>query len=336
MSDRENPLFWSFPMGRLFATRIRVSYVMPLVMLGFFGRFGFSIGLTLCIILLLSTLAHEIIGHVLTARWTGGSGDEVLIWPLGGLAFVSPAPTFSSRFLTALGGPAVNFAICLFTLPTVIMTGRLSQALYPLELPVGQFGSDVLGDVLTLTFYLNWILMLINLLPIFPLDGGQMMDAVLRRSVDAMTSRMTLIRVGLVCALLMWIVGVWFVDKNSGLVMLISLGTFLLIMNVIESYEMQRPERMDESFMGYDFSQGYTSLEREEEREPRVGWWTQWKLKRQAAKLEKEKQAILEDEERLDALLEKVHQLGGVDKLSVADRKQLERLSSRRRSPQDS
>ena len=78
-----------------------------------FGGFGFSLGdgLRFVAVLFLVVLLHEF-GHCFTARWVGGHAEDILMTPLGGLAFASPPSRPLPTFLTVAGGPAVNVMIC--------------------------------------------------------------------------------------------------------------------------------------------------------------------------------------------------------------------------------
>ena len=72
MNSPHSPLFWSIPAGSLFATRIRVSLYFPLLLLILILRLDAKLAIALTGIFLVSTLLHELIGHVLVARSTGG------------------------------------------------------------------------------------------------------------------------------------------------------------------------------------------------------------------------------------------------------------------------
>jgi hypothetical protein len=70
-------------------------------------------------------------------------------------------------------------------------------------------------------------------------------------------------------------------------------------------------EGSDESMLGYDFSEGYTSLERDDEPAPRKpSWFQRWRERRAARKLQREQEERARDEARLDELLDKIHRLG--------------------------
>src|SRR4029077_17842509 len=124
-------------------------------------------------ILFASVLLHEI-GHILAARATDGSGDEILMWPLGGLAFVETSSA-RSQAITAAAGPLVNLLLCGLFLPAVLVADVIPTVFNPLRVPFARaaFRTHLASDVQVLTFWFNWVSFLVNLIPAFPLDGGQ-------------------------------------------------------------------------------------------------------------------------------------------------------------------
>ena len=91
-----DPFSWAFPIGRMFGVTVRVHILFPFVALGMILRASYQEGApagawidaTLVITLLFfSVLLHEF-GHIFGARYVDGDGEEVLLWPLGGLARV--------------------------------------------------------------------------------------------------------------------------------------------------------------------------------------------------------------------------------------------------------
>ena len=66
-------------------------------------------------LLFLAVLLHEF-GHCFAARYMDGEADEILLWPLGGLAFARSLPqTPAADFVFALGGPAATFLLCVIS-----------------------------------------------------------------------------------------------------------------------------------------------------------------------------------------------------------------------------
>jgi Zn-dependent protease len=201
-SSSDNPggfynfFFGSFSLGTWFDIHVRVH--SSLILLGLFkiifidSRRGesFKDALISTILLFVIILLHEF-GHCFAARRMGGRADEILLWPLGGLAFVNAPMRPWPRFVTTAGGPLVNVVICLATgiALQVMGRGQFSLPLNPL-IPFGggynfNFNSIELIYSSTLAYYLFWIyvtswsLLFFNLLPIYPLDGGSMLQEIL-------------------------------------------------------------------------------------------------------------------------------------------------------------
>jgi hypothetical protein len=91
----------------------------------------------------------------------------------------------------------------------------------------------------------------------------------------------------------------------------------------------------EDGLFGYDFSQGYTSLERDEPVRTRTArqpnWFQRWRQRRRAARLQREQEQREAEDRRLDELLEKVHR-EGKDSLSDEERRFMKRVSERLRN----
>ncbi len=296
---------WAIPLGTWGGVRVRINIWYPLVFLLLVHWLGWESGLLCGAILFVTTLVHEFF-HIAAAHLTGGDGDEILLWPLGGLAFTRPAPTFTSRFWTPAAGPISQIVICLLTLPAVLQADLLRESLSPIYLPIGSLGEPLWRDVLILTFALNWLLLLVNLIPAFPLDGGQMLRAILARSMGWNQAKGLSVRVGWIAGAILAFVGL-LIDQT----MVVFLGFFLVLMNIQEFFHQQINDIYGEGYAGYDFADGYGPLEEPVEPEaPRPGFWTQWKQNRAAARRERELEARAATARRVDELLDKVHQQG--------------------------
>ncbi len=336
MSHHHNPLFWSFGIGAWFGVRIRVSVFFPLLLVWGWWVFGWQMGTALASILFLSVLFHEF-GHVITARAVGGSGDEILIWPFGGLAFVGASASPRGQFLTALGGPLVNLVVCGLTLYAVLSWDFPRFAFNPLYLPFASrpglerpmFGAtNLLLDLQVLVFAVNWMLLLVNLIPAYPMDGGRMLRTWLMHRLGSQGIELSM-RLAYISAFLLALAAILVFNH----VFLLSIAFVLFVLAMQEAQQLQTGEAFEDSFMGYDFSQGYTSLERADprEREPRPGFVQRWLDRRRAEKRRRQEQQALAAETQLDALLAKVHERG-IDALTESEKRQLKRASDRYRS----
>jgi Zn-dependent protease len=329
MSSRRNPLLWAFPVGTWFGVRLRISWFFPVALVWFVVRAGAPMGLVLFGMVFLSVLLHEI-GHILAARSLDGSGDEILLWPLGGLASVD-SPSHKAQFWISLGGPVMNLLLCGLFLPAALASKEYWPAvLDPRQLPLAreQFGgASAAADLQVLMFWVNWLLLLINLLPAFPLDGGQALRAAvaLRRGTPTATEWALFAGFGtgvaLALANLIWL------DS----VPILCLAFLILLLTMQEYFQLQMGDAGDESFMGYDFSQGYTSLERAERvrrKEAGPGLLRRWLARRRDQRQQRLELERQEAEKALDAILAKVHERG-IDSLTPSERRLLKRASER-------
>jgi stage IV sporulation protein FB len=329
MNSYRSPLYWSFPCGTWFQTQVRISVFLPVFLLLLCFRLeDLQLGLVFGGVFFFSVLLHEF-GHVIAARMTGGSGEEILIWPFGGLAFVRPAGTFRSQLLTPMAGPLFNLILCLITLSPLVLSERTDGLFNLFIFPISQLSEKMFLDILELTFRANLLLLAINLIPVFPLDGGQILKTVLGLRLSRDIANDIYIKSGMIIGLLALFGGL-FVNVTF----LVFLGAIIMLLNLQESFQLRSSEEYDDSFMGYDFSQGYTSLDRNDDNSlpatRRPGLWQRWREQRRAEKFLKEQEQEAEAETQLDLLLEKVHS-EGIESLSDAERRLLDRVSARYR-----
>jgi Zn-dependent protease len=113
-------------------------------------------------------LLHEF-GHALACRQVGGRADQIVLWPLGGVAYVDPPPRPGAVLWSIAAGPLVN-VVLVPVLYVMVMLGRSSG------------WATTSPDLLRLfrsVFYMNAGLLIFNILPVYPLDGGQILRALL-------------------------------------------------------------------------------------------------------------------------------------------------------------
>ena len=155
------------PMGRWFGINVRLHFTFFLYAYWrlkdsdnlAFG-IAFLVGLYVCILL------HEF-GHALAAQWCDGEASDILLWPLGGLAFVRPAFHPTAHLITTVAGPFVTLVLwLLFSGLSWVLRSFVSD---PTELFV------YLYNFVLAMKGLNLILLLFNLIPAFPMDGGRIL-----------------------------------------------------------------------------------------------------------------------------------------------------------------
>jgi len=292
-------------------------------------RLDVAMGSAFFAVLFFTVLIHEF-AHVFAARAVGSTADEILIWPLGGLAWIGPPTSPTRQALIAAAGPLSNAVICLATLHSVLNSGNVSASFNPLmvPLPPEEFTRHLATNIAVLTFWFNWVLILVNLIPAAPLDGGQIARAMFVSRLGGAMGTEASIRLALVSAAVVALIAL--IANHT---LLLSLAFFTIIVAIMEGFHMQMSESTDDSFMGYDFSQGYTSLERAETRSdapPRKSFYLRWKEKRQEARNKREVELQANAARVLDELLAKVH-LNGLDSLTDAERRMLHEASERMR-----
>jgi len=147
-------LHWSWFVFAVFEMRARTgSYSSP--------SWNVLEYLSLFVIVLL----HEF-GHSLACRQVGGRANQIVLWPLGGVAYVDPPPRPGATLWSIAAGPLVNVAL----LPVFLTLFYLSESL--------GWSHDV-HDFLQALLVIDGVLLVFNMLPVYPLDGGQILRSLL-------------------------------------------------------------------------------------------------------------------------------------------------------------
>ncbi len=168
---------WSLNIGTIAGTAIRV-HITFLLFLGWIfaaswvagGPEAAWQGLIFLLLLFACVVAHEF-GHIFTARAFGVSTPDVTLLPIGGVARLERIPEEPyEEFLIAIAGPLVNVAI---TIALVLIAGaQVNMAdLYAVESP----NTSMIDRLATV----NLFLVVFNMIPAFPMDGGRVLRALL-------------------------------------------------------------------------------------------------------------------------------------------------------------
>ena len=162
---------------------------------------------------------HEL-GHALAAKRYGIGTKDITLLPIGGIARLERMPDRPwEEFVVAIAGPAVNVAI-------VLVLGGVLLAVSPLGglIPEGAAGAYWESQSLLARIALaNVALVVFNLLPAFPMDGGRVLRAVLAAVSDRATATRIAAAVGQGMALLFAMAGIF---MNQPLLILVGIFVF--------------------------------------------------------------------------------------------------------------
>lgn len=132
-------------------------------------------------------LAHEF-GQALACRSVGGTADRILLWPLGGVAFVSPPARPGATLWSIAAGPLVNVALLVPTIAcAVVFTTKMGF-------------SQNIAHFFTALAVMNGVLLVFNILPIYPLDGGQILQSLLWFVIGRARALMVVAVIGMIGA----------------------------------------------------------------------------------------------------------------------------------------
>ena len=137
--------------------------------------------------LFLIVLLHEF-GHAMACRQTGGTANQIVLWPLGGVAYVNPPQRPGATLWSIAAGPLVNVVLLPILAGGVMLAGSMGWA-------------RTMPDAYLLLKAVAWIngsLLVFNMLPIYPLDGGQILRSLLWFVLGRARSLMVATVIGLV------------------------------------------------------------------------------------------------------------------------------------------
>ena len=141
---------------------------------------------------------HEF-GHALACRQVGGRAEQIVLWPLGGVAYVDPPQRPGATLWSIAAGPLVN--VVLF--PILTLAGMVGRA----------YGfAEAMPNAHTLlrtVWFINLILLIFNLLPIYPLDGGQILRSLLWFVFGRARSLMIATIIGLAGVAALVVLAIW-------------------------------------------------------------------------------------------------------------------------------
>ena len=165
------------------------------------GGLATAINEALFVSLLFGCVVLHELGHALAARTYGIPTNGITLLPIGGVAQLARIPRNPGQeLIIALAGPAVNVVIAAFLLVLLTLNAGLEQLASV---------SVISGGLVPRLLAVNVMLVLFNLLPAFPMDGGRVLRATMALMTDYPRATYLAARVGQGTALLLALVGLY-------------------------------------------------------------------------------------------------------------------------------
>ena len=195
---------WAIRLGRIAGTEVRIHLTFFLL-LAWLGAEGWQAGgaggavnvVILVCLIFLCVLLHEF-GHAFAARRCGIRTPDITLFPFGGVARIERMPENPRQeIFIALAGPAVNVAIAGALWIALAISGRIVRPDH-----LGMAGSLAI-EVLSV----NVVLLLFNLIPAFPMDGGRVLRAALTMRLGHARATRIAAQIGQAIAVMLGFVG---------------------------------------------------------------------------------------------------------------------------------
>jgi Zn-dependent protease len=233
-------MFGSLKLGKFFGIDTHVHgtfWLLPLFVLvngavagnvaGAAGEVLFLFALFGCVVL------HEI-GHALAARYYGVRTRDITLYPIGGVASLERMPEKPHQeIVIALAGPAVNLVIA-----AGVFVGMLGGAVaFPHTLSLG---TDPLDGFMVRLLWANVLLMLFNLIPAFPMDGGRVLRAALSLGMPRLDATKVAVGIGSVLAVAGGVYGLY---ERQYMLAFVAVVIYLLGQGELAAVRLQEARR---------------------------------------------------------------------------------------------
>ena len=199
---------WSWNLARVMGTDVKIHFTFVLL-LAWIGLSGLSaagiagaVASVLFVVLLFGCVSLHEFGHVLAARTFGIRTPDITLYPIGGVARLERMPEKPMQeLIVALAGPAVNVLIAAFLFLLLGASASLG-------------GVETLADprsaLLSRLAAVNVFLVIFNLIPAFPMDGGRVLRALLGLRLGFLQATRHAVKVGRVIAIGFGVLGLFY------------------------------------------------------------------------------------------------------------------------------
>lgn len=352
MGSMDHKTSWSLNLGRWVGVPVRVhclfllflAFIFCLDSSSFFsgGNSILSTAMATAAVLIISVVVHEL-AHIFAIHNLGGAVNRVLFMPWGGnSSFVYPQPK-SAQLIANLAGPFVNFVLFSFGAILLIQSSDISlkEIIHPFR-PHRFMTSDMPTSLIKIGTWVNFQLLVANLIPCFPFDGAVALRTMfqwfyssiphyrIESAIRVAGTAVAFTFVGFAWFLRDYQTGpvdpIWFVLLASGIGLYFAAGYSF----DRETQEDSNPWNEAHTALGLSdsFSADNPSFSIFGDTDDPE--YSRWLLEKQEARIQDEMQRELRETELADGVLEKLHR-HGIESLSSEEKLLLQRVSERLR-----
>lgn len=302
-------LIASKKVGNIFGIEVHITYAL-LFFIGIMSLFSLQGGLsnflmTLVIYVALAVFVflHEM-GHSLTAIKEGAKVNSIYLHPLGGVANISGGLNGpASEIMIAAAGPFVSLLLAaVFYLPKML------------------FGGADTSSLLYYFFMINMMLAIFNMLPVFPLDGGRILTAILVMKMGSERALPLAVKIAKGGMIALGIIGLILMAQGSS--MGLNLVLIAVLIYFIGNQEMQAMSYISSYTGGYGSYSGFSQPHRNKSESwlgKKISTWKENRRKKQEENDNRNREAV-------DNILRKVNEQG-IGSLSPEERNLLNKAS---------
>jgi Zn-dependent protease len=211
---------WSFRIGRFFGIDVFLHFTFLIMLVWIVGdayvrtrSWAVALDRLVFWVLLFTIVVLHEYGHALTARLFGVKTRDIILLPIGGIARLESIPQKPwQELLIAVAGPMVNVVLAMLCTIWMIADGTLEalfkEALRP-PIAGNALQSLLEGSMAVRLLSVNITLIIFNMIPAFPMDGGRVLRSFLAMFLDYVQATWIAARIGQGVAIIFAILGFW-------------------------------------------------------------------------------------------------------------------------------
>lgn len=229
---------------------------------------------------------HEY-GHALAARRFNVQTHDITLLPIGGVARLRQIPRVPiQEFVIAVAGPAVNVVIAVMLLGLIFATGQawvfdtlfevMTGAIDPEDAESarkvidGIFGTPTFVGFVLSILTINIILVLFNMIPAFPMDGGRVLRSLLAMALPYTMATRWAQRIGMICAVFMAATAL---TSDPPKVVLLLIAGFIVFAGLAEVRQVEARELVDGLTVGDVMTENVPVVRADMNIEQVRQWW---------------------------------------------------------------